>query len=365
MKSLHHTIVHWVDQRIEDMLSAPRMWGGDEAVEMQLLLLFEMRALAMRPAQELDNPSRILDTYAAYLAKTYPTKPHRPLCQIVESDRLGLNLAAELRKFRDAFVPQMLEENPYQHHHIAIQLTFKPRVVPTASAVTGYYEEFRRAARAVARPRDKAIGRPTKGVEAATDFSLNDVRMTHPNGHAATALLLLGAGPGQQDLLAQEQVHDALANLITMGEWAGSGSNVSDLPVDDVEQRTRVAVQSLRILPQAGISQVAIGGKFIGRARPVEFHPEHEKRIMEVIGSVAASEPFDRQDETRGVDLDRGLVILGQKERLHCYVRAEDLGNMARAGVQAHVRGTLFRPLTGKQFVRAEKLDWIGVPDED
>jgi hypothetical protein len=365
MKGLRDTIVGWVDRRIEDMLAAPRMWGSDEAVEMQLLVLLEMRALATRPDQELANPSRILDAYNAYLAKRFPAKPHRPMCRIVEPDDLGFVLAAELRKFIDVFVPTMLEENPYQHSDVAIRLTFEAGRMPTTSAFTGYYEEFRRAARAVARPPDKATGRVAKGVEMATDFALNDARVTPRNGSPAEVLLLLGAGAGQRDTTAEEQVRDALTNLVSMGEWASSSADVADVPVDDVEQRTRVAVQALRILPRRGIAAAEIGGKLIGRSKPVAFRPEHERRIVDVIGSSTKPESFDRQDEIRGIDLDRGLIILGKKSRLTCYMRPEQLGSVALAGVQAHVRGSLYRPLSGRPFVLVESLDLIEPAEEE
>jgi hypothetical protein len=104
MKELRDVIVTWVDQRIEDMLSAPRMWGSDEAIELQMLLLLELRALALRPEEITADPRRILDAYAAYLAKTYPKTPNRPLCQIIETDHSGLRLAAELRKFKNQLV---------------------------------------------------------------------------------------------------------------------------------------------------------------------------------------------------------------------------------------------------------------------
>lgn len=97
-------IPKWVDQRIEDMLAAPRMWGSDEAVELQVLLLLEIRTLALRPEELAADPRCILDAYAAYLTKTYPAKPNRPLSQIVETDHLGLELAAALRPFRDLMV---------------------------------------------------------------------------------------------------------------------------------------------------------------------------------------------------------------------------------------------------------------------
>jgi hypothetical protein len=104
MKELRDVIVTWVDQRMEDMLSAPRMWGSDEAVELQMLLLLELRALALWPEELTADPRRILDAYAAYLAKTYPKTPNRPLHQIIEADHLGLRLAAELRKFKNQMV---------------------------------------------------------------------------------------------------------------------------------------------------------------------------------------------------------------------------------------------------------------------
>lgn len=112
MKELRDEIVTWVDERIEDMLAAPRMWGSDEAVELQVLLLLEIRTLALRPEELAANPRCILDAYAAYLTKTYPAKPNRPLSQIVETDHLGLTLAAALRPFRDQMVKQYAAKKP-------------------------------------------------------------------------------------------------------------------------------------------------------------------------------------------------------------------------------------------------------------
>lgn len=364
MRGHKDTVVAWVDQRLKDMLAAPRMWGSDEAVEMQALLLLELRALALRPEQELANPRRVLDAYASYLGKTFPSMPHRPLFQIVDADELGFALAAEIRKFIDALVPSMLEENPFQHSDVAIRLVFEAGKMPTTSAFTGYYEEFRRAARAVARPPQRVTGRVSKGIEAATDFALNDARVSAPNGAPAEVMLLLAEGPTQRDFVAEDQVRDALTNLVAMGEWASSSASVADVPVDDVEQRTRVAVQALRILPRRGIAEAHIGGKLIGRSRPVTFRREHERRIVDVIGSSTTAEPFDRRDEIRGIDLDRGLVILGKRERLTCYVHPEQMGSVALAGVEAHVRGSLFRPLTGRPFVLADVIE-LGEPPED
>ena len=97
----------------------------------------------------------------------------------------------------------------------------------------------------------------------------------------------------------------------------------------------------------------------------MEFRAEQERRLVDVIGSTTKGEPFDRHDEIRGIDLDRGLVILGKKERLTCYVRREQLGNVALVGVQAHVSGSMFRPLTGRAFVLADEITFTDSPEEE
>lgn len=101
MRGLRDTLVGWIDERMKNMLATPRAWGSDEAIEIQVLRLLEFRALVLLPELEAEAPGRLVDGYMAYLAKTYPAKPNRPLSQIIESDYLGQNLAAELRRAVD------------------------------------------------------------------------------------------------------------------------------------------------------------------------------------------------------------------------------------------------------------------------
>lgn len=193
--ALRDTILHWVDERMSDMLAAPRAWGSDEAIEMQVLLLLQLRALTLRPSFDDGDPGSLVDAYMEYLSRTYPKHPHRPLHQIVETDSLGFNMASELKKVIQTFTQS------------------------------------------------------------------------------------------------------------------------------------------------------------IGRAEPVEPRPEHERRFLAVLGSSAPSEVYDKTEEIRGIDLDRGLVIVNRKARLTCYVRPEHLQEVTEVGTQAHVRGTLYEPLVGRPFV--------------
>ncbi|MEZ4298913.1 MAG: hypothetical protein R3B70_28445 [Polyangiaceae bacterium] len=365
MKGLRGALLGWIEERTNDLLDTPRAWGSNEAVEMQVLLLLELRALVLQPERELENPRRILDTYIAYLNRTYPKQPNRPLFQIVEEDDLGRNLGRELGRFLDALGPTLLEENPFEHNRLAIRLRFKQGCIPRTSAVTGYYEELRRAVRATARKPGTTVGRAPKDIEAATDFELADVRVTPMNGRPAEALLLLGGSDGQQNFLAEDLVRDALSGMIGLGEWAGSPAGVDDLSIDSVQRRTLLAVQTLRILPRGDVDEVAVGGQIIGRSRPVALRQSYEGRIVQAVGTTAPPTPIERHAEIRAFDRDRGQLLLGQ-ERLRCFVRPEFLPKIVAVGESARVAGRLFSPIVGKPFVLVdEPIEGPAVTTED
>ncbi len=364
MSSLRETIATWANQRIDEMLSAPRMWGSLEAVEMQVLQLLEMRALALRTTQELENPRRVLDTYMAFLRERYPKRPPDPLFRLV-GDLSESEFGDALQEFRATLARTILVENPFEHSELAIKLTFDVGRHPSTSAFTGYYEEFRRAARAAVRTGEKATGRAKKDIEGATDFTLEDTIVSPPNGAAGEVLLRLGAGVGKKNSEADDRVRDALSTIMTLAEWASTDSSVSDLRVDDVEQRTRTAVQTLRLLPRRGIKTVALGGKLVARPKPVEIRAEHEKRFLEVVGAEATPEKFDERDEVRAIDLDRGLLVLGKVGRTQCFVNRELLGEVAAVGVQARVVGLRYRPLGGRAFVLADAVEIEEAPPDE
>ncbi|HSN98147.1 MAG TPA: hypothetical protein VLS89_07610 [Candidatus Nanopelagicales bacterium] len=153
--------------------------------------------------------------------------------------------------------------------------------------------------------------------------------------------------------------------MVTLGEWASSSAEVRDLPVDSVEQRTRFALQTLRILPRGDVDTVGIGGRLVGRARPVVFRAEHERRLVDVIRESTTPQPFDNRDEIRAIDLDRGRILLGKKSRTLCYVRPEQLPQVVTVGVPAHVTGKLFSPIVGRPFVLVDSIEVGSQPDDE
>jgi hypothetical protein len=161
---------------------------------------------------------------------------------------------------------------------------------------------------------------------------------------------------GNEDARAEDQVREGISKMLTLAEWAGSDGTLADLPVDDPEQRTRAALQARRLLPRRGIQTVAVGGLFVARSKPVEFHASYDRRFLEVVSSEAPPIPFDQTDEIRAIDLDRGLIVLG-KQRIQCFVGREYLAEVTAVGIRARVRGQQYRPLLGKAFVLADSVE--------
>ena len=355
MTTLPSTIAAWADARIAEMLAAPRMWGSDESVELQILQLHEIRALAMRPAQELESPRGVLEAYQSFLRRKFPNAPPAPLFQLVEHLETTV-FRATLEEFSAALRKSLREEDPFEHAAVALRLTFDTTRSPSMAALSGYYEEFRRATRAGARERS-GPGRAGKGIEEATDFSLDDIVYSAPNGAAGQVTLKLGPPSRQADWLADDRVRDTLTSFVTIAEWAEGGAEVSELRIDDAEARTRAAVQVRRLVPRGSIKSVSFGGKLLSRALPAVLRGDHEARILKVVSELAAPEPFDTKDMIRAIDLDRGLLVLGKQARIPCYVRPELLHEIAQVGVAARVVGERYRPLKGPAFVLAERVE--------
>jgi len=358
MSSLREVIVRWVEGRLDDLLAAPPMWGSPEAVEMQALQLLELRLLALRPDLDAENPRRVLDTYLAFLRERFPAQPPEPLYRLVASAADAASaeaaLVGALGEFRAKMAAMTLAQNPFARSELAIRLTFEEGEPPAVAAFTGYYEQFRRASRATVRIGTTA--RREKEIETATDFVLEDAVVTPVNGLPANVLLLLGRGNAEVERDADQRVRDGLSALLTVGDWAKTGDGVDALMLDEVERRTQIAVQALRLLPPRGVASVEIGGALVARPKPVEFRSTYAERFMAVVGAESAPEPFDETDEIRAIDLDRGTLQMGKRgARPRCFARPELLADLREVGVRARVLGALHRPTGRRPFVRPHR----------
>ena len=73
------TVTEFVDQRLESFRDRPEMWGCDEAVEMQALLLVEMERVVLGK-----DPTLLLMQYHNELHLNFPKHGAVPLCEIIQ-----------------------------------------------------------------------------------------------------------------------------------------------------------------------------------------------------------------------------------------------------------------------------------------
>jgi hypothetical protein len=107
---LHTTVLRWANERLDAMLGAPPMWGSNEAVEMQVLLLLELRALALRPEASEASSDAVFELYTAFLRQRFPERGPAPLCEIE-----GAPFQETLAEFRRLLDRRLLAEDPLQN----------------------------------------------------------------------------------------------------------------------------------------------------------------------------------------------------------------------------------------------------------
>jgi hypothetical protein len=243
---------------------------------------------------------------------------------------------------------------------LGIDLQFAPGQFLSTQAVTGYYEDFRRATRSLARLGTGRTGRVEKSIEMATDFVLESMQITPLNGVPARARLELGTPYGQLEIkggrvfAALDQMMDAAARADEEGFDAvlGFGEEL------DVEARTRALVQTMRVLPRGGIEEVTIGGSYLART-PVRLRKLHAPKLMAAVASSVTPSEYDQTALIRAIDLDRGSLSHGNSSRRRAlvYFPAELSEHISQVGVRARIVGKHYAPHNGQAFVIAEQIE--------
>lgn len=358
-------IIEWIDERIQEILAAPRMWGASlEAVELQVLTLLEVRAMASNIDRELAQPRRVLDAYVTLLSDRFKNRPSRPLYEHVgdEGDSAFVAILKDLSAHLTDLAPAP-EQDFFSRSYVGIELLFKPGQFLSAQTVTGFYEDFRRATRSLARVGSGKTGRVERSIEIGTDFELESVQITPLNGVPARAQIALGAPYGQLDMVSGERVRTALEQILDVAQRADSDGSAAlhDFGRElDAETRSRILVQTLRLLPRGGIDEVRIGGTYISRA-PVRLRRVHAPKVMAAVAEDTEPTLYDHTTLIRAIDLDRGLIIHGKERdsRIPCYVSPEDSDKVTRVGVIARIVGKRYEPRNGQSFVIAEEIEIV------
>jgi len=137
--TLATTLLRFVDERLDQMLEAPEMWGADESVELQILQLLEIRFLITAQPRSQADWRQVQADYEHFLADHLPGSPPTTL-----TARLGAERRPELWSLLTAFVvassiryaPQSTATSRRSRRSIACSPLPARRGKPSASAAT-------------------------------------------------------------------------------------------------------------------------------------------------------------------------------------------------------------------------------------
>jgi hypothetical protein len=361
MSSLRNNLVHYVDEQIEAILSAPGMWGSNEAVELQLLQLLEFRSVALRPELERRAPRTILDAFQRFLQTEFVDPPPMPLFVLVEEYGRQREFVPLLRKFIGESVAGMEEEDPFRTHDLVLRLRLRAEArVPRASSLSAYYDALRRVLRALARSRGTR-GRASHDLEEAIDFAMPDVTVMPANGAPAQVVLPLE----QLDRKEAPSVQRALSQIATASSWAADigspvGALKERLPQGALSEL--VAAQTLRLMPsaEADVRSVELGGKLLGQVEPIVLRPAHAGRMVQVLRQETEPHPFDEVGSVRAVDMDqRTLRLRVTSGSVRCWLDTPELIELSRSalGQRVRVKGWLHRAPGSPPVVIVERIE--------
>jgi len=367
MTPLKDTIVRYIDERLDAITDAPPMWGSDEAVEMQVLQLLELRALTLRPEVERGQPRAVLDAYVAFLRRKFPKEPCMNLAALLEKHAKQGDMSPILEEFRREMMAKVPEEPLFGAHDLVIVLWLGNDVgVPRASTLSSYYDVFHRVLRALTRERGTTRGRAPRDLEVAIDFAMPEVGVFPANGVPAHVVLPLDQPPSGRQSVHAASIREALAQIAIVSKWAAD----RDSPVDELQRRLdeetvprRIAAQTLRLVPSEGMKAVDIGGKLMGSLEPVQLRPELARRVVGVIKEGQVPRPYTATGSVRAVDIDRGSMRLRVDREprgasIICWIEDRDLVALAQQllGRPAQVTGQLYGNPAGNDFVIVEQI---------
>jgi hypothetical protein len=93
-------VLGFVEERMAAILERPDGWGAPESVELQVLLLVEMRHTVLGMAKE--HVDRVNDRYQAFLDKEVPGRPTSLGARLGLSHRATPGFVAVLQRFVQA-----------------------------------------------------------------------------------------------------------------------------------------------------------------------------------------------------------------------------------------------------------------------
>jgi len=383
--TLREQIERWVDATLDAMIARPRMYGSLESVELQALLLLDLRAFVARPEAESQAPGRVFDAWLSAFKRRHPSMgnamPFATLQRLYRSDEAVQfrELTEALAEFRQRLVNELQPDNPFAQHDLALAVRMqKGKRLPPASRIGSFYSLVGQVMRSVVR-RSRGRGLLSREYEdAIAVFPAGGFEVIPENGIGAQIVMPFDWPRAEQTVLPtidtpEQFAREAFTRFVDVAAWASDDEPIQRLvqAVPDVPSRTRIALDAMRLLPPMGgdIEAVEIGGRAIHRALPVSLRPNARDRLLSVLTHDQTPTSFDGVGTLRMVDLDEGRLRLrgidGRKDSIEVWLTGSDAVAHAATllGRAVRVEGTRFVRSSGQVFVVAAHLNPISDDD--
>jgi len=105
-----HAIIQKIDRRLKSLVTKPKMWGDLEAVELQMLLLLEIRWIVLNPKAPNGKERFVQRRWVQFIRANYPQALPGTLAQWIMdcgSDEDEVEFAKTLQTFIKEIVCQM------------------------------------------------------------------------------------------------------------------------------------------------------------------------------------------------------------------------------------------------------------------
>jgi hypothetical protein len=362
-------IARRIDRSIDQMTFAPEMWGPPECLELQALLLLEMRAVATRSSVLHGKPSGVRDAYRAFIKRSLGGEPGPFLLSALLGEATE-RLPALLKQFADEF-DKWLPFDKHDDDEVTLELEGAPGAATISfDAVCRYYEQFHRGLQDLTQLSRSKLQRTDRRLASmATDYAVPDVSVVPRRGGAGPMVTLRLSQPsegtrslydGRTEL--ERPVESAFSKAARVARWSASSDSVADTKglFSTENERLDVAYHSMKLVPTAGLASVRIRGKMLGNEGPIELKPDQASRMLSILEDAQQSTPFIQDGDVRAIDLDQGWFrIRYGTDTIKCWVKEKrTLIDTAHAALSnrktIRVVGRRFDRRRGRRFVVAD-----------
>ncbi|WP_438035545.1 hypothetical protein [Sorangium sp. So ce204] len=256
--------VGYLDRRLSTMKRAPGTWGSPESLELQALLLIELRTFLLRRRTHAKNPFEVRDAYIRFIHARFPDRPGYLLSALLPADDVQVDLPPLLEEFRRQIVEKLLREDPFAMNELVLDLVLGGRKGEGRfAAACRYFCRFERALRAFLRT--GASGRRnTRGILPEPEVQV----LRDDGGATRVRILINGLDRGGGEPVAREALGALLATLARLEKKAEQPPAAHD--------RSLVAA-ARRLLPRSGLQSICIGGVMTGTA-PLVLQASGDRR---------------------------------------------------------------------------------------